>query len=749
LVHGTIFPLLHVKSAERYNNESDDAFSAGAFGPTVALNLVRALAGIDIDSAPLVLSAALQHPLIAFGLRTAPKKAALADVESSLGGSELQVEFQHARLMVQALEALNIARQPSLRALLMQRAYLVGQTGLAEQLARDALKNDRPNRNRKLIVECHNVLGRIASDGGDFASAAECFRLGAEAAHSAKLDHEEWDQRTNQVWCLQSLGDDVGALEEIGRAEAVARRTQDAKALAKTLVERGNSELKLGNSIKARQAFESVITLAEQSNDQAQLSNALGNLGNIASLLGDYQSAERHHCRAMAISRTLADKESLQLDLNNLAFVLWQTGRSEEAVEMQKEALSLAKLRNDQPRVDSCSAALARMLQTLGRHAGPASEGPASAPVTPHAPVKHPLPDTDYEPERMVRELLSQQKLEEARRFLEERLASNPACCNLLCLYGVLLFHSKEPEKARAQFERAIQLFPSAMEPHLRLVDLCTATGQLDALLVRYQRAIDEEPLLPAFRIALSLVCCRKGRLDEAIQQALEGARLAPGEELPLRNLAEVRLAKAVSLLPTNWDGAWQVFQDCATTLNLLTQIDSNQSGQWLDYAGKSFESFAEQSFQCNPSLMGGIGAEELSSLVSALFFFERAQAKDPDRTSSCSARRVLDTIRALAHPRELNLVAARLVTNASPQKALLLLGLSLEKDPDQAEAHHELARLLYLSGGPGGGKEALVHARRAVEIDPANPKYQPTVRFLLLKAPEGLMGKDHETKTD
>jgi tetratricopeptide (TPR) repeat protein len=289
----------------------------------------------------------------------------------------------------------------------------------------------------------------------------------------------------------------------------------------------------------------------------------------------------------------------------------------------------------------------------------------------------------------------------------------------------------QENEKARAQFERAIELFPEEIEPHLRLVDFCAGTGELKPLAKKYEKAISEQPRLAALRTALALIYSRQGRLDEAIQHGLEGSRLASGQELALRILAEVQLARATSLLRTNWDGAWLAFEDCAATLGQLTNLDSDQSAQWLEYAGRSFESFAEQSHRTNPPLPGGMDAQEVLALITAMRYYEKAGEQDPLRGVGRNAERVFQTISVLGQPKQLNIVADHLISGGFQADAMLVLTLSLRQDPDQAGAHHQLARLFTLTGPTGEMKQAVQHAKRAVEIEPNNSAFKQTLRFI------------------
>jgi CHAT domain-containing protein len=716
-------------------NVRPNLFVVGDYGRTVARNLLRSLALQDFNLASSLLEIILKHGLIKSGLKSTAQETLLSDLENWIAGSDHRFEYHHARLVLDGFKRLNIQCDWRLTMLAMTRAYTGGDFEFAEKTANDILLGAGLKTDTKLIVECHNVLGRLHSDRGEFDLAAEHFVAGAKVAEQGKLDFEEWDLHTSCVWCLQKTGNWLEALQQINIAEQVARRINRLDALAKSLIDRGNTHNAVGNLKEARTAFESALVYAEKASDLARQSDALGNLGIIAYQDADYTVAENYHRRALTISRTLSDKKSAQADFNNLAQALWGQGRSEEAVEAQEKALEIARVRKDEADIARYSDRLRFMCQAAGMYVPERFKPTVTTQPNLPLPHKENVKSPDYDIEKRVRSLLADGKVALAIQFLEDLVQKTPDDCGALCLYGAVLAFSGEDGKARTQFEHALELFPEATDPHIRLVDLCTKTGQLDFLLARYEKSVADQPFSAALRLGLALIYSRKEYMDEAIRQGLEAVRLAPDEELALRVLAETQFVKAQSLLRSNWQGAWIVFQDCVTTLTKLTHLNSERKGQWLAFAANKFEQFAMNSHQSNPPL-DGMHTREVSILTHAARYYQEAQDADPIRSAEQAHERITNVLLGLGNPHELAITAGYMQTDGCLREALFLLRLSLERDPEQAEAYYQLARVMHETGGEGSRESVLEYIARALKIDPQNQVYRQAERFFQ-RAPE------------
>ena len=184
-------------------------------------------------------------------------------METWLENTEANLEFQHALLAVQALEQLKVEPDIRISLRLMRTGYLAGRKDVAQRLAGEILIREDVS-NGAMLVECHNILARIALDEGQPQLAAERFSAGEGDARAAGLDREEWDQETNKISALRSeRAITFCRLARDCHRETVARRMDDPRMLAKTLTDRG-TPIWLGKSRSAYAAHEEASQEAQR-----------------------------------------------------------------------------------------------------------------------------------------------------------------------------------------------------------------------------------------------------------------------------------------------------------------------------------------------------------------------------------------------------------------------------------------------------------------------------------------------------
>lgn len=709
-------------------------FRAGAYGPTVAQNLLRSLAIQPHEKANAALDKALENALIRRGFALAAQESILDDLENWLQGSERQFEYQHVRLVHRTFQSLNLPISWPITKLLMQRAYGAGDYGGARAAATQALRDAGKEPPDELTVRCLDILGHVSSAEGDFPSAARQWAAGAEAARRAKLDYDEWDLRVGLIWSLQTMGQFVDALEEIDASESIAVRMEDCDAISKTLIDEGNTMLHMGRYREAGRAFRGGLAAARVSNNRPRQSDALGNIGSVMDALGDPVAAEQFHRQALEISLTLKNKQSAQFDCNNLAQVLWKQGRSQEALEYEEQAVAFARQRNDESHLERYIASARRMAEALGASRNDATEAP---PEKHKPPEEQPIADVS-EPsdseivERQVRAFLNEQKPDEANAFMEDHLARYPSDARARALYAVLQLVAGNLEKALAEVEKAVAAAPHDVDVHLRLADVYTRLDRLPELLARYENQIAEQPFQPALRAGLALVYNRLGRSDQAAQQALEGVRMAPSDALLIRVLAEAQFNISMSRLRTDWDAAWTAFQECATTLvRLVAQpVSPQRKSEWTNFMAQCLERFAMTSFESNPPLMGGMESNELYLLARAVRSYRQAQEYDAGRVTTDAQNRIGDIMLAFGQPQQMARAARDLRNEGDLSGTILVLTLSLQKQPDQAAAYCELAWTMDAMGDREGARK---YIQRALEFEPDNPECREAERLLAM----------------
>jgi tetratricopeptide (TPR) repeat protein len=708
-------------------------FQAGSCGSTIVQNLLRSLALQPPQAGEAILEKVLEYPLIRRGFELAARDIIPVDLENWMQGADRRLEYQHVRLVDRALRRLSLPMSWPIAKLFMSRAYNAGDRDAARMGATQVLEQAGKEASDELTLHCSEILGRVNSAEGDFEAAARHWAAGAEAARRGGRDYDEWDQRVGLIWCLQMLGRLIDALDEIEIAETIACRMEDCDAIAKTLIDRGNTMLKLGRYTEAHKAFQGALSAARVSNNRARQSDALGNLGAVADARGDLAGAEQFHRQSLEISLGLEDKESAQFDLNNLAQALWKLGRSQEALEYEEKALAIARQRKDQQSIERYGISARRMAEALGK-----SQSDAREPAEPaeHKPANPAISPAAYTPqaseivENKVRALLNGRQRDEAKAFLEEHLARSPKDAHTRALYAIVLVVFGNRSQALEEVETAVADAPLDIDIHFRLVDIYTGADRLSELLARYEKAILDEPFQPALRAGLALVYNRLGRSDEASQQALEAVRLAPQEVLPLRVLAESQFDIAMSRLRSDWDAAWTAFQDCANTLNRLgAQPGSPQNkSQWSYYVAQCLERFAMGSFQSNPPLMGGMESNELLLLARAADAYRQAEEHDPGRVTTEDQNRVGEIIRAFGQPEQMAQAARYLRADGDLSGAVVMLTLSLQEQPNQGAAYCELA---WTMDALGDRERARQEIQRALQFEPDNPQYREAKRLL------------------
>src|SRR5690348_7092802 len=96
-----------------------DLFSAETFGATISRNLLRSLALKEFDAAEKILDQSLTLPLIRFGFESIKQTQLVDDLRDWLGGADLNIEYQHAKLTLRALARIKIDPEDSLLELIM------------------------------------------------------------------------------------------------------------------------------------------------------------------------------------------------------------------------------------------------------------------------------------------------------------------------------------------------------------------------------------------------------------------------------------------------------------------------------------------------------------------------------------------------------------------------------------------------------------------------------------------------------
>ena len=207
---------------------------------------------------------------------------------------------------------------------------------------------------------------------------------------------------------------------------------------------------------------------------------------------------------------------------------------------------ALARIQQLQPDTDALEETAQLVLETRPEHAlghylsGLVQQrrGEVEASIAPLLTSLEKNPQAAQPLVALTRSLLALKRYDEAERYLLQALeqgADQVVATNLL---GEVYIAADAPEKARAQYEKAIQARPGAPLAYQRLADLQLAAGEADAAVATLRTGIEASQRSPLLTTALPLALERAGRTDEAIDayDALLAAN--PNADWAANNLA-------------------------------------------------------------------------------------------------------------------------------------------------------------------------------------------------------------------
>lgn len=128
--------------------------------------------------------------------------------------------------------------------------------------------------------------------------------------------------------------------------------------------------------------------------------------------------------------------------------------------------------------------------------------------------------------------LLTNQKEDQAVKLLEDYVARYPSDAGLYARLGDAYFGSKNPPKARAAYERALELDPQVEGVPIKLATVYSLTNQLAKAEAMLLRAAEQNPKDPQILANLSAVFLARGNTENAISTARRAIQLKPTKEV-------------------------------------------------------------------------------------------------------------------------------------------------------------------------------------------------------------------------
>lgn len=586
---------------------------------------------------------------------------------------------------------------------------------------------------------CHETLGRCLYDEGRFAQARVELEQAVDIARETGDSITVWRAMTAIVASCQLQEDHLTALDWVEEAEVVARALDDPASLAKTLTDRGNIELNLGNYGVAAGHYREALAAAERADAKLLQANALGNLGNASMLAEDVRAAEEYGRRALAISIEIEDRESEQLDRHNLAQALHILQRDDEAIDMERHALRIAHDRNDD-KADHYRKVLQRWYVDVGELAAArALEEPANDAETDDE-VEGDTTDIEGgtvvdEPEGKldpaVQEAMRAGDFKTAETLARRAVNARGEDWEAWYQLGVVLSQADRDEDAVRAYDVALQRNRLATRALFNQINARRRLGQLETALDQLSAAVEDDPLDAMARAGLGRVYAFLERYDDAIRALQESVRLRPAQVTRLA-LAQSLTSKATSLLRKDFDRGWAVFEEAVSVFRDLLD-DYREGGELFIYAGMAFHQFADTSYKVNPPLTAGMPQDELILFGHAVSYYDRALEILGEAPIATRGRAYcLDVASAIGEPRELALAAQRLAEQGIREVPLAFLKAAIEREERSGEPHYQLAMLLWRD------MERDVDPRQvepllaeAVRREPQNEKFAEALRVI------------------
>ncbi len=299
----------------------------------------------------------------------------------------------------QSLQALRQAAENAMRRQAVQTALLYYTEALAmleshPELADPALSfdlhagiercyvtsGDRQQQQRELVL-----MDALAKELGDLPRQVDVLRrkvdlsslLGQKedalrSAEAAVQLARQSGQQALEAQALTSLGDLYYQQSRYDNAQACHEQAlklyealNDLAGQAENWRLLGHLHMRAGRTEPAIQYSQRALKLFRQVGDLRGQTKALTSLGLAAT---DYAQARDYHEQALAIRRTLDDKNGQAVSYNNLAVIHWSLGLYHRALEYMEQAVTLARSLQEYRRLGFYMETLGRCYHALGRY---------------------------------------------------------------------------------------------------------------------------------------------------------------------------------------------------------------------------------------------------------------------------------------------------------------------------------------------------------------------------------------------
>jgi predicted ATPase/Tfp pilus assembly protein PilF len=209
------------------------------------------------------------------------------------------------------------------------------------------------NHDKQLEVDLAGATWRFLYERGLLREALDCLRRALEtAAEDPSLDESELLYGASNV--ALNLGDDAAAEVWAEKRLQLGRDRRDAAVIARSLVGLALVATERGNRDRARTLYRDAADAARSCGDTQSLAIVANNLGDLAVVERDAETAQMHYQRALELYRELRDVRGESGTLHGLALLLLNEGAPDEAAAHLNSALRLQGARGEKAQILVC-----------------------------------------------------------------------------------------------------------------------------------------------------------------------------------------------------------------------------------------------------------------------------------------------------------------------------------------------------------------------------------------------------------
>lgn len=165
----------------------------------------------------------------------------------------------------------------------------------------------------------------------------------------------------------------------------------------------------------------------------------------------------------------------------------------------------------------------------------------------------------------------------------EQYVAANPNRASAHFIYGSALANDKKFDEATAEYQKAIQLDPKAIQPLLQLARIYEITGNLDAALNTYQQALALQPDISQLHTNVGNIYLAKNDLTNALKYYQDALKINPNDPVAANDVAWI-----YALQGRNLDEALSLATQAKQAAPDLPSI--NDTLAWIHYKKGNYQ---------------------------------------------------------------------------------------------------------------------------------------------------------------